>query len=146
MKRTLFVLTLLLFSIAPVHAQTNTQGVHDAVEDYLEGLYQAQPDRIERSVSKDLVKFGYWRQSADEAYAPAPMNFEQLKQLASRWNANNRMKLDDKTPREIVVLDVLDKTAVAKLTAQWGIDYFQLENIEGKWMIRHVLWQAHPME
>ena len=112
------------------------QGVYDAVEDYLEGLYQAQPDRIERSVSKDLVKFGYWRQSADEAYAGSPMNFEQLKQLASRWNANNRMKLDDKTPREIVVLDVLDKTAVAKLTAQWGIDYFQLENIDGKWMIR----------
>ena len=74
------------------------------------------------------------------------MNFEQLKQLASRWNANNRMKLDDKTPREIVVLDVLDKTAVAKLTAQWGIDYFQLENIDGKWMIRQVLWQAHPMD
>jgi hypothetical protein len=146
MKRTLFVLTLLLFSMAPVYAQTNTQGVHDAVEDYLEGLYQAQPDRIERSVSKDLVKFGYWRQSADEAYAGSPMNFEQLKQLASRWNANNRMKLDDKTPREIVVLDVLDKTAVAKLTAQWGIDYFQLENIDGKWMIRHVLWQAHPID
>jgi hypothetical protein len=146
MKRTLFLLTLLLISVAPAVAQSNTQGVHDAVEDYLEGLYQAAPERIERSISKDLVKFGYWRQSADEAYAPSPMNYEQLKQLASRWNVNNRMKLDDKTPREIVVLDVLDKTAVAKLTAQWGIDYFQLEKIDGKWMIRHVLWQAHPID
>ena len=146
MKRTLFLLTLLLISVAPAVAQSNTQGVHDAVEDYLEGLYQAAPERIERSVSKDLVKFGYWRQSADEAYAPSPMNYEQLKQLASRWNVNNRMKLDDKTPREIVVLDVLDKTAVAKLTAQWGIDYFQLEKIDVKCMIRHVLWQAHPID
>jgi len=36
------------------------------------------------------------------------------------------------------------KTATAKLTAFWGIDYFQLEKIEDKWMIRHIIWQSHP--
>ena len=66
------------------------------------------------------------------------MNFEQLKGLAATWNSNNRQGIDESTPREIVVLDVLDKIASAKLTAQWGIDYFQLEKMDGKWMIRHV--------
>jgi hypothetical protein len=105
-----------------------------------------EPERIDRSVSTDLVKFGWWRSGPDADYAPAPMSFEQLRGLASRWNTDNRMGISEETPRQIEVLDVLDKTAVAKLTAFWGIDYMQLEKIEGKWMIRHVLWQSHPLD
>jgi len=144
MKRIALLLLIFAFS-APVFAQSDEDGVRDAITDYLEGLYQAEPERIERSVSKDLVKFGHWRSSATQDYRGAPMNFEQLKGLAADWNLDNRQGLDENTPREIVILDVLDKIASAKLTAQWGIDYFQLEKLDGKWMIRHVVWQSHPM-
>lgn len=137
-----FCFVLLLTAPSLALAQTDTEGVHAAVLDYVEGIYDVQPERIERSVSTDLVKFG-WFQSNGE-YRPAPMNFEQLRGLAARWNEGNRQGIDASSPKEIVVMDVLDKTAVAKLTAQWGIDYFQLEKIDGKWMIRHVLWQSHP--
>lgn len=135
-------LLLLVFSPAVVQAQTDTDGVRAAVLDYVEGIYDVEPERIDRSVSTDLVKFGWFMMEGE--YRPAPMSFQQLRSLASRWNANNRQGIDASTPKEIVVLDVLDKTAVAKLTAQWGIDYFQLEKIDGRWMIRHVLWQSHP--
>lgn len=118
--------------------------IAEAVLDYVEGIYDVEPERIARSVSKDLVKYGYWRQSADAAYRGMPMNYDQLYALAGSWNVDNRQGINDKSPKEIKVLDVLDKTATAKLTASWGIDYFQLEKIEGKWMIRHVLWQSHP--
>jgi len=74
------------------------------------------------------------------------MTYDQLHGLAQRWNSDNRQGINEDSPREIVVMDVLDKTAVAKLTAQWGIDYFQLEKTDGKWMIRHIIWQAHPAE
>ncbi|NNE70849.1 MAG: hypothetical protein HKN29_10875 [Rhodothermales bacterium] len=149
MKLRFSLLTLMMtlaLGPATAFAQTDAdhQGVHDAVLDYLEGLYQAAPERIERSVSPDMVKFGWWRQNAESDYRPTPMNFEQLVDLAGSWNTDNRQGIDENTPREIVVLDVLDQTAAAKLTADWGIDYFQLEKIDGKWMIRHVLWQSHP--
>ncbi|NNF04713.1 MAG: hypothetical protein HKN17_09615 [Rhodothermales bacterium] len=121
-------------------------GVEAAVEDYLLGLYDAAPERIERSVSRDLVKYGFWRSSPDADYRSSPMNYEQLYALAERWNMDNRQGIDEYSLREIVVYDVLDKTAVAKLTADWGIDYFQLEKIEGKWMIRHVIWQSAPLD
>lgn len=49
------------------------------------------------------------------------------------------------TLKEITVLDVLDKTAAAKLVAKWGIDYFQLAKQDGTWKIVHVLWQSHPL-
>lgn len=144
MKRLLTSVFLFVLTAGICSAQADQQGVHAAVEDYLEGIYQVAPERIERSVSKSLVKFGYWRDSPEKEYVGYPMSYDQLMRLAATWNVGNKMKLDDSTPREIAVLDVLNKTAVAKLTAHWGIDYFQLEKVDGKWMIRHIIWQAHP--
>ena len=43
-----------------------------------------------------------------------------------------------------MVFDVLDKTASAKLTAEWGVDYFHLAKVGGKWQIMYVLWQSPP--
>jgi len=121
----------------------DAEGVKEAVLDYVEGIYDADPARIERSVSQDLVKRGFWRESADSDYRELPMDYEELYELAANWNLEGRV--DPKTaPKEIVVFDVLDKTASAKLVAAWGIDYFHLENIDGKWMIKNVLWQSPP--
>lgn len=121
-------------------------GIEYAVLDYVEGIYDVEPERIERSVSKDLVKYGFWRESADQEYRGMAMTFDQLRDLASKWNTDNRQEISDDSPKEIEVLDVLNQTATAKLTAKWGIDYFQLEKVgdDGRWMIRHVLWQSHP--
>ena len=128
----------------PAQLDEDVSGVEAAVLDYVEGIYDVQPERIERSVSKDLVKYGYWRSSPSEAYRGSAMNYEQLHKLAASWNVDNKQNVGPKTPKEVKVLDVLDKTAAAKLTAHWGIDYFQLEKVGEKWMIRHVMWQAHP--
>ena len=46
--------------------------------------------------------------------------------------------------KEVAVLDVLDQTAVAKVTANWGIDYMLLAKFEGRWKITQILWQSHP--
>jgi hypothetical protein len=145
MTRLIPALFLLLLTV-PAQAQHGAghEGVHAAVLDYLEGLYDVQPERIEKSVSPDMVKMGWWREGPDADYAPSAMTYEQLVRLAGSWNRDNRQGIDDTSPRDIVVMDVLDQTAVAKLTAVWGIDYFQLEKVDGAWKIRHVLWQSHP--
>jgi hypothetical protein len=39
----------------------------------------------------------------------------------------------------VAVLDVLDQTAVAKVTAAWGGDYMQLAKFEGRWKIVQIL-------
>jgi hypothetical protein len=72
----------------------------------------------------------------------ATMSYDQLMQLTKRWKGNK--VFDASTPKKIIVLDVLDKIASAKLEAQWGIDYFHLSKENGKWMIVNVLWQAYP--
>lgn len=135
--------TFLVVLPAELGAQTDADraGVEAAVLDYVEGVYLVQPDRIERSVHKDLRKLGYWREDSAAEYQLAPMTYQQLYDLAARWNASGQV--DPATaPNVIVVLDVLDQTAVAKLTAAWGVDYFQLGKYDGRWMIVNVLWQS----
>ena len=111
--------------------------------DYVEGIYEVKPELIERSVHTKLVKFGFGRRSADAEYRVIPMTYEQLVDLAGEWNADGSRANAD-SPKEIVVLDLLNQTAAAKLTAEWGIDYFHLAKYDGQWKIVHVLWQTHP--
>ena len=65
MKRYLSHFALLLFAAAPLtsfaQSEADKEGVKMAALDYVEGLYLVKPERIERSVSKDLAKIGYWR-------------------------------------------------------------------------------------
>jgi len=47
-------------------------------------------------------------------------------------------------PKEVIVFEVLDQTASAKVVAWWGIDYLLMAKAEGRWQITHVLWQSPP--
>jgi len=124
---------------------SDEQGVTAAVMDYVNAIYDVEPERIDRSVAADLVKRGYWRQDADSEYREFPMDFQQLRDLSESWNADGH--LDSSTAiKEVVVFDILDKTATAKLVADWGIDYMQLAKVDGRWMIKNILWQSHPPE
>ena len=121
------------------------KAVTRAVLDYCEAFYEAKPELLERSVHPELTKLGYWRQSAEDEYQEARMSFEQAVALAKRWNADGG-QLPEDAPKKVEILDVMDQTASAKLTAHWGVDYFHLARYEGKWMIIQVLWQSHPPE
>lgn len=131
------------YAAAQGHEAHDDAAVRQAVLDYVDAIYEVKPDLIERSVSPDLVKRGYWKQSPDAEYRELPMNYEQLHQLAGNWNADGHLDVSQAV-KEIVVYDVLDKTATAKLTAEWGVDYMQLAMVDGRWMIMNILWQSTP--
>ncbi len=69
------------------------------------------------------------------------MTFDQLVDLARTYNADGTT-IPANAPRKIEILDVLDQTAAAKLTASWGIDYFHLAKYDDRWQIVQVLWQS----
>ena len=117
------------------------EAVKQAVLDYVEALYEADSARIERSVHRELFKLGFERDK-DGAYKPYRMTYQELYDLAARWNKTGRIPKNSK--KEIVVYDVADQTASAKLTAMWGIDYLHLAKFDGKWMITDILWQTPP--
>jgi hypothetical protein len=127
---------------APAQSQADKAAVQQAATDYVDAIYLVDPSRVERSVHPDLTKRGFWREPSKATYEPqSSMTFQQLMSLAASWNkAGNR----DTSVKKVEVLDVLDQTAVAKITASWGIDYMQLAKYDGRWKIINIVWQAHP--
>ena len=118
------------------------EAVKQAVLDYVEGIYEVDHTRIERSVHPELAKRGFFVKKGETAYTSTPMTFTQLVDLAKTYNKGGRVPKD--APKEVIIYDVLDQTASAKLIAVWGIDYMHLAKYEGKWMIVNILWQTHP--
>ena len=143
MKQSIIVAVIIIvgFSTAQGQDQADREAVRMALLDYVEGVYNVEPARIERSVSRNLAKTGFYRGPNDATYrAGSNMSFEQLVEVAKNWNKEGKLRKD--APKEITVFEVLDKTATAKLVAEWGIDYFHLAKLDGKWMIVNVLWQS----
>jgi hypothetical protein len=127
---------------APASGQTSDrEAVRLAAVDYVEGIYNVQPERIEKSVHPSLVKRGFYKKDAAAPYVDMPMTYDQLVKLAASWNKDGKR---DTSIKEVTVLDVLDQTAVAKVRAMWGIDYMLLGKYDGQWKIVQILWQSHP--
>lgn len=142
MKNTFF-LFLLFFSLSS-NAQDEKQLVTDAVTDYVDGFYFGDTTKILRSISPQVIKYGFYRKRDEANYNGEPMSFREMLDYATSVGKRKNPNAD-KLPKKVEVFDVLNMTASAKLTAWWGTDYILLSKLNGRWMITHVLWQSPPM-
>ncbi len=137
----LMIFSLLLLFVPQAAPVSDREAVRLAVLDYVEGIYNTQPERIERSVHPMLAKIGFYRAPEATEFGPGrPMTYDRLIEIAKTFNKDG--KLPKNAPKEIVIYDVLEQTASAKLTADWGIDYMHLGKFDGKWKIVNVIWQS----
>jgi hypothetical protein len=144
MKKWILIIAALVLLPSAAFAQTDAEreAVKQAVLDYVEGIYTVDASRIERSVHPELAKRGFFVKKGETAYSSDVMTFQQLVELARTYNKNGRIPKD--APKEVVIFDISDQTASAKLTAVWGIDYIHLAKYDGKWKFVNVLWQTPP--
>jgi hypothetical protein len=148
-RRTSLLLTVIAVSIfaagsATSDADEDTEAIRQAVLNYVNSAYDVRPELVDESVNPKLQKVGYISRDGKE-YREAFMNFDQLKELVSKWNTDGHY--DTKTARrDIKVLDQLDRIAVARLDAEWGVDFFHLSKVDGEWKIMNVIWQTYPPE
>jgi len=148
MKSFVSLLTLVaLVAVAtPLAADTtgkDAEAIRQAVLNYANSAYNVSPELVEMSVHPKLQKIGYVSRGDEPGYRELWMNFYELQELVSYWNKEGRFD-PETAKREIKILDQLDQTAVARLDAEWGIDFFQLAKIDGTWMIMNVIWQSYP--
>ncbi len=137
------VLVILAFGLT-AFAQTDEDrsAVRQACLDYVEGVYEVNPAKIERSVHPELAKRGFFVKKGETAYSPHTMTFAELVELSKNYNKAGKLAKD--AVKEVIVFDVVDQTASAKVTAVWGIDYIHLAKYDGKWKIINILWQTPP--
>ena len=144
MKKLILIIAALVLLPSAAFAQTDAEreAVKQAVLDYVEGIYTVDASRIERSVHPELAKRGFFVKKGEAAYSSDVMTFQQLVEVAKTFNKSGRVPKD--APKEVVIFDISDQTASAKLTAVWGIDYIHLAKYDGKWKFVNVLWQTPP--
>ena len=140
----------LLLAASPLGAQSPTardtsqhSAVRRAVLDYVEGFYEGDTTKLVRAFRPDFFKYGYSRHRDSTSYRGMQMRWEDAMAYANRVKARNQ-PTPAGAPKEVVLFDVLDQTASAKLTAWWGTDYLLLAREDGRWVITHVLWQSSP--
>ena len=127
--------------LAAAQSTPDRAAVTAAALDYLEGFYEGDTARLVRSVRPEVAKYGFDWVKDKSHYEGERMSWEEILGYARRFKANNRTT-PATAPKKVELLDVLDQTAAAKVTAWWGTDYLLLAKYDGRWMISHVLWQS----
>jgi len=110
--------------------------------DYIEGFYDGDAARMERSLHPELAKRIAHPDAASGRSHLAEMSALALTQFT-------RDKADRPTPvterqQDVIVLDVFENAASAKVIAASWIDYLHLSRFNGRWVIVNVLWEMKP--
>lgn len=137
----------LLFAAAPLMAQasdatTDNQAIERAVRDYIESQHKVDPARMERGLDPKLAKRTYWK-GADGAEFVMQTDFDTMVKVAATYNKDGS-KFPAQPRVDIRILDVDQRVATVKLSADEWIDYMHLyKNQRSEWKIVNVLWQYH---
>ncbi len=133
-------------TVTPSHAQSpasQRDGVERAALDYIEGFYEGDTAKLVRSIRPEVYKYGFSYSKAAKAYRGEPMSWAKIIAYAKSVKASGK-PTPASAPKQVDILEVLDQTAAAKVTAWWGTDYVLMGRFNGTWMITHVLWQSPP--
>ncbi|MCB0705122.1 MAG: nuclear transport factor 2 family protein [Saprospiraceae bacterium] len=142
MKRYLLLFSVFL-AVQSLYAQASQHpDVEQACMDYIDGFYQGDTAKIIRSLSPDLLKFGYWKNKETGVYeSDGQMTFTEALDYSRNVLVKQRFVAKE-APRKVEVLDVGNHIASAKVTAWWGIDYLLLAKVDDRWVIQQVLWEG----
>ena len=146
MKKTMICVGLALCSLAaalPAAAQTDVDSDADreaviaCVRDYIDGWYEGDAERIANALHPDLMKRTV--RSKDGADFLSPVSCAKMIEY-TRAGAGKKSALKNQV-NEVIVLDMMKKTATAKSISHEFVDYIHLARIDGKWWIVNVLWE-----
>lgn len=134
----LFLFSFLVFG---ANAQSPEQpAVEQACLNYIEGFYEGDTAKLIKCLSPTLYKYGYYKDKT-EKYVGDAMSYQQALDYAKNVLAKKRFAKPD-APKTVVVFDVQEQIACAKVVAWWGMDYMLLAKKDDQWMIEQVLWQG----
>ena len=134
---------LLLLLAAPLQSLADDRAaIKQAALDYIQSQHLSNKQQMARSLHPELKKRTYWT-SKDGGETVMESDFSSMLRVAETYNRNGD-KFPESPRVEIEILDVDQRVASVKLTADDWIDYMHLlRNEQGEWKIINVLWQFH---
>lgn len=115
--------------------------IEQSVQDYVEGYYQADSERLSRSLQVAVLRLGYWREDSSKPWHVKLQDPEALREDASKWNEGKSLLSD--APRDIEVIEMSEQIAAVRLNAQWGKETLLLAlHYDGTWRIHFATWES----
>lgn len=108
--------------------------------DYIEGWYEANPERMARAVHPELVK----RIVFTDAGVSRIENMGATKLVANVRGGGGTKTPVAKQKKEVTILDRYENAASVKVVASDWVDYLHVARIDGQWRIVNVLWEITP--
>ncbi|HJV19772.1 MAG TPA: nuclear transport factor 2 family protein [Sediminibacterium sp.] len=145
--RRAFLSIALLLAINTIEGQTkqDSLAIKQAALDYIESQHHPNPIQMERALHPRMVKRTFWKDKATGKDYVRETTTESMILLAESYNKNgDRFPASPK--KEVILLDVSERTASVKLIADEWIDYMHIVRINGAWKIINVLWEFNDIK
>jgi hypothetical protein len=113
------------------------KAIHEAVEDYYGGWYEANPERMERCLHPDLAKRAIKLDENGKEYLRHLT--KNIMVNATKDGGGSDVPAIKKT-WTITILDSYEEIATVKVVAGEYMEYIHLVRQEGQWQVLNVLW------
>ena len=143
MKRPVILITVVFFLFAfSVQGQTQKDSldIKRVALDYIESQHNVEPAKFERAAHPRMVKRTFWTDKKTGKEYLRETFTDAMILLAETYNQEGD-KFPENPKKEVVILDIYDRTASVKLIADDWIDYMHIVKLNGKWQLVNVLWQ-----
>lgn len=125
-------------------AASDAEAIRQAALDYIEGWYEGNAERMERSLHPDLAKRIVRTNPETGRSRLDQMSAMGLVQGTRSGFGKNTAK--EKQQKEVTILDRFENAASVKVVAADWIDYLHLAKFNGRWVIVNVLWELKPTQ
>lgn len=139
------LLSLVLFvPTGDTYGQAAADSAHivAAALDYIEGYYEGDAARMERSLHPDLAKRIVRTDPRHGRSHLGQMSALTLVQIARSKNATPT----DERRQDVTILDAFGNVASVKVVAADWVDYLHIAKWNGEWKIVNVLWEMKPQD
>ena len=138
------ILILLAFSLYG-QTQKDSLEITQVALDYIESQHNVNPEQFERAAHPRMVKRTFWTNKKTGKEYLRETFTDAMILLAETYNLEGD-GFPENPKKEVIILDIYDRTASVKLIADEWIDYMHIVKLNGKWQLVNVLWQFNDAE
>lgn len=139
------VISCILFPQLKAQTRQDSLAIKQVALDYIESQHNVNPEQFERAAHPRMVKRTFWTDKATGKEYLRETFTDAMILLAETYNEDGD-QFPETPKKEVIILDIYDKTASLKLIADDWIDYMHIVKLNGKWQLVNVLWQFNNSE
>ena len=118
--------------------------IKQAALDYFEGWYEANTDRMNKALHKELVKRVFLGDPESEDIQF--IHLDKAKMLEATQKGGGKRIPAEKRQIKVKILDIYHNIASVRIESFEYVDYCHLAKTGGEWKIVNVLWSPHLIE